>query len=117
MNGRVDRNREGFAILAQVEIRTARVHALITDATNGLPATITRRIMSNCLGRSIAHHEVARLAHPHKAMIGMLLSSNLEAVSACIKIWTIHAFEAIADNGRVAHVASRRVTNRLSDDD
>lgn len=107
----MDRDREGFAILAQVEIRTARVHALITDTTNGLPARITCRIMSSCVSHSIPYHEVARLAHPHKAVMGMLLSSNLEAVGTGIKIWTIDTFEAIADNTRVAHVASREMTS------
>jgi hypothetical protein len=43
----------------------------------------------------------------------MLLSGNFEAVSASIKIWTIDTFEAITDNRRVAHVASRAMTNSV----
>jgi len=113
MNRRVNWDREGFAVLAQVEVGTARVHAHVTNATNDPLARIARRIMSNCVGQSIAHQEVARLAESHKVMIGMLLFSNLEAGSACVEIWTINTFEAITDYRRVAQVASREMTNRL----
>lgn len=67
----MDHDGEGFAVLAKIEIRTIRVHALEPIAENGPIASIARRVVYSTLS-SKTMNKIFTIRYLDKRMIRML---------------------------------------------
>lgn len=96
---------KGLTGLTEVEVQTRRMHALVTDANDLIPANIANSAMNYIRTQCVADYEIVRSFDLHKAVVRVLLCSDLETRGARVEVRAVHAFVAVSLDPRVAKVA------------